>query len=72
MSNHSLYGYLSRRTTQQLLEVFYHHLQLDICDHNAQILRDTLSVLCDRTEDMEYIGLETLISLYEKRYPTPD
>ena len=69
---HSIYGYLSRQSTQQLDNILDYFLHLELCEYHAEIIRMILSILREREIKEPFSLPPEIFARYEKLYGSLD
>lgn len=72
MSDHSVQGYLRRRTTEQLQDMLLYYLDLPVCEYHAQVIQMILTILNERENDLHIAISPETIGLYEALYGASD
>lgn len=66
--DHSVRGYLSRRTTERLDEILLFYLRQEVCAFNQEIIATVLDILREREKNQEYEISPELLALYRRLY----
>lgn len=69
--DHSVRGYLSRRSTEQLDELLEFYLKQEVCAYNGELVRIIMDVLWEREKSQQYPVSREIIELYNRLYGCP-
>ena len=66
--DHSIQGYLSRRTTEELDYLLLYYLRLEVCEFHRDIIVMILNLLEEREKNEPYEISPKLLALYKRLY----
>ena len=70
--DHSIFGYLSRQSTQRLDSILDYYLHLEVCEYHAEIIRMILSILREREMKEPFPPKPEMLARYQELLNTLD